>query len=383
MITRAGWSVLAAAVVLYALGWVLGYVQLMMAAAACLAAVAVAAGWMVSRFRLDVTRSLEPPRVTVGDTAEGVIRVVNRATRSNPPVLAQDRVGETTIDGVIGRIRPGATGTSRYGLLTDQRGIYPVGPLSISRSDPIGLMRRSQRYGTTESLFVYPLVYPVTPMPAGLSRDVEGPTSDTAPEGTITFHTLREYVVGDDLRAIHWKATARIGKLMVRKHVDTSQPHTTVVLDTRRRVHTPDSFEHAVEAAASICVASLTRNFPVQLRSTDGLHVEGRSGRGSPIEAYMDRLAGVELVEEGSMAGVVAAMTGERGGNSLAIVTSSLADPADLARFAPLGRRYDVITLVNLRPDAGALPPISSNTLVLDVETGLDFAQAWNLSVSR
>ena len=71
------------------------------------------------------------------------------------------------------------------------------------------------------------------PLPTGNTRHLEGPSSDTSPQGNITFHRLRDYVVGDDLRLVHWRSSARTGKLVVKHNVDTSQPYTVVLLDQR------------------------------------------------------------------------------------------------------------------------------------------------------
>jgi uncharacterized protein (DUF58 family) len=68
----------------------------------------------------------------------------------------------------------------------------------------------------------------------------------------VTFSSLREYVPGDDPRQIHWRSTARTGVLTVREHVDTTEPTTTVVLDTHPTALGADAFEHAVEFAASV-----------------------------------------------------------------------------------------------------------------------------------
>ena len=76
---------------------------------------------------------------------------------------------------------------------------------------------------------------------------------DTAPEGTIAFQGLRPYVVGDDLRMVHWRTTARTGTLMVKKHVDTNRPQVVVLLDDRAGSYPANRwFEEAVEVAASL-----------------------------------------------------------------------------------------------------------------------------------
>lgn len=365
---------------LLAAGWLLGYPQLVILGCAALIALIVTAMWLVRHLPLTIVRYVVPTRVTVGERSVGRVEVTNDAHRPNPPLLAADRFGSDTIEGVIQPIKPGKRGITEYPLPTDVRGIYTVGPLVIGRSDPLGLWNRTQRYGTTEDLYVHPAVHAVNAMPGSLSRDIDGPTPDTAPQGTITFHALREYVLGDDLRHIHWKATAHTGTLMVRQHVDTSQPHTTVVLDCRRSVHVPESFEHAIEMAASVVAASTATVFPIELRTSSGLHVDGTGGR-TPSQVFMDRFAGLQLEEHGSLVRVASDLSWVRGGNSLVVITGPGAGRDDLEAMVLLYRRYDLLTLVNCRPDLGPLPIAHGGALMIDAATATEFADRWNVGL--
>jgi uncharacterized protein (DUF58 family) len=87
--------------------------------------------------------------------------------------------------------------------------------------------------------------------------------------GGDEFHSLRPYVIGDDLRRVHWPSTARRDELTVRQDERHQQGRTTVLLDVRRAVHTDESFERAVSAAASLLVAAVRRGDEVRLVATD------------------------------------------------------------------------------------------------------------------
>ncbi|OLT25824.1 hypothetical protein BJF79_43970 [Actinomadura sp. CNU-125] len=64
-------------------------------------------------------------------------------------------------------------------------------------------------------------------------------------------------MIGDELRHVHWKSSARTGTLMVRQLVDASLPTTTVVLEARpERWPEPDDFELAVDVAASVAACA-------------------------------------------------------------------------------------------------------------------------------
>jgi uncharacterized protein (DUF58 family) len=135
---------------------------------------------------------------------------------------------------------------------------------------------------------------------------------------TIAVHgeddvSTREYRHGDDLRKVHWTATARTGELMVRLEERPWRAQATLLLDTRSRAHLlaprhghlavagsadddsppPDSLEWVVEAAASIGTA-LAQRGAVLRAITDAGELAPTSGRGRlSSDDLLDRLATV------------------------------------------------------------------------------------------
>ncbi len=88
------------------------------------------------------------------------------------------------------------------------------------------------RTAPSATVWVHPRIHPLTAVPGGAARSLDGRV-DRVPHGTITFDSLREYVVGDELRRVHWRTSARVGELMVREQLDTSLPRLVVLLDDR------------------------------------------------------------------------------------------------------------------------------------------------------
>jgi uncharacterized protein (DUF58 family) len=131
--------------------------------------------------------------VTVGEPARGRVQMTNTAGRSSLPLTAYDRVGKSTVGIPLPRLRPGATKTVDYPLPTNRRAVLEVGPLVVVRSDPFGLARTEQARGDTCQLFVHPRRHLLKPLPATFERSLEGPTSDSAPQGSQAIHQLREY----------------------------------------------------------------------------------------------------------------------------------------------------------------------------------------------
>ncbi|RFS82703.1 DUF58 domain-containing protein [Actinomadura spongiicola] len=369
MLTPLGWGTVAVSAPLYAAGWWLGYPEPATLAVAGLVAVAAAAVWTLPQPRLDVRREIAPVRVERGEPAVGVLHVTNRG-RSARGLSAHDAAGPEPVSVEVPRLRSGGTRSVTYRLPTGRRGEIPVGPLRLARADPLRLARRVREYGTSTVLLVRPRTVRLPPLPSGRAHHLEGPTSDRSPAGTATFHALREYVVGDELRHVHWKSSARTGTLMVRQLVDASLPTTTVVLEARSGAWPePDDFELAVDAAASVAVGAAAANFPVRLLTGEGRLADTRGGP-DDVDVLLDRLTRV-TTRDGPWS-AVDAVRRVRAGGSLVVVTSGA---AELGRVASIRSRFDRVVVLRVRPaEPASAPP---GVQLIDVADLDGLAQAW------
>lgn len=378
--TPAGRQVLVGALVGAVGAWILGYPQLAIFALAGVLLVGAAFAWSLLRTPIEARRAIYPPRVSVDEHAEARLRVTNRGRNRGSAIEIHDLIGAEPLTVDVPPLGAGEARSVTYPLPTRRRGVFTVGPLQIGSRDPFGLVANDQLVPDITSLTVYPRIHPIAALPAGLRRDLEGPTRDTSTEGSITFHAVREYVVGDDLRSIHWKSTAKTGTLMVRQYTDTSQPRTLVVLDNRRSVHTDESFEEAVEIAASLVVASIDRNFPVALIAGGGLRLH--SGSSSlPAAVYLDELAAVQLEAGASLAELWQGAPFS-GVQSLIVVTSAALSESDVSSLGPVRSRVDAMSVVNVRPDLGSLP-IPGGATVHEAADAATFAREWNENPRR
>lgn len=365
-LTPTGTAVALAAVVFGSLGWALGYVALTVLAAA--AAICVVAGG-VSTFvvpRLAIERSIEPTRVERGSPALGLLAVRNPGRRRSRPCEAIEAIAPVGGTGVaadleaagdvvvaIPPLRPGRSVSVPYRLPTHRRGTLQVGPLAIERRDPLGLWHSRRPVGDAVTLLVQPHVIALDPRPSGRARHLDGPVSDHAPRGTQTFHSLREYTPGDDIRRIHWRSTARTGTLMVQDHVDTSEPSTVVVLDLRSARYGDDGFEEAVDVAASIVAASQERGFPVRLVTSAGASHTVRTGqRGRGLADFLTCVSPVDGPEAGDLSRAAIEVLRGREHDAITVVTGA-ADHADLAATSAMTRRFSRPSLVTVRAVAG------------------------------
>jgi len=166
----------------------------------------------------------------------------------------------------------GASTTVGFRLPTERRGLVTVGPLRVHQIDPFAIVHSAREMAGIVEILVYPSVEQVPPPPRPYGDDarlverrptVLGRSSDE-------FFALRPYVVGDDLRRVHWASSARTDEVMVRQDEMPQQGRTTILLDTRSGAASEATFERMVSAAASLVMACRARDDLVRLVSTDG-----------------------------------------------------------------------------------------------------------------
>jgi uncharacterized protein (DUF58 family) len=308
-----------------------------------------------------------------------VMQVTNQSRFPSPPLRVTDRLGSTDVEMAVRVLSVGGTALLRYPLPTERRGRISLGPLRVTRSDPFDLLRRRQPGGGLDALWVHPRTWPLSPLPSGVIVDLEGPVSEQAAEGSLTFASLREYVVGDDRRQIHWRSSARAGKLLVRRNVDANEPYATVVLDTRPSAWIGDAFESAVEVAASAVSVLAGNGHPVDLRL---LGRRATDPKWEGASSHADRLAAVEVEPAATVHGLFALMEAGREGGSLVVVTGRI-DTSVEARISRQTRRYAPVVLCCVDP---AQPPRWRRRSGIDIVVGPTapaVAEAWNQLFSK
>jgi len=111
---------------------------------------------------------------------------------------------------------------------------------------------------------------------------------------------MREYVPGDDLRRIVWRASARTGKVMVREAEQGITDKITIILDTDRGAHSRDgdgyseSFETGIRVAASLGVRHLREGYEVHTQTNGGPMTRGLRGPISQMP-LLDAFARLEM----------------------------------------------------------------------------------------
>jgi uncharacterized protein (DUF58 family) len=314
-----------------------------------------------------------------------------------------DRLGSRVIETELGR--RGRVLRGRYEIANAPRGRYRMDGAELLIADPFGLAEARIPLDRADQMLVYPRVYELE----GLFTDGGTPGGDRGRSmlhrtAGYDLHSIREHQVGESLRRVHWRSTARRRRLMVKELQDTPRDEACVLLDGEAAAvagEAPDStFDMQVRAAASL----LRRMSDAGQRSSLVIHAAQRSryrlGFGSgDWAAVLGELAAVEATAPRPLAELL----GESGrgpdpvdaarifvitaGMSAILaervlgMSSSQCEPAvvwiDAASFAAAKRKKDTA------PDAAALRLTRSGVAVARIRAGDHVGQALSAPVLR
>jgi len=264
--------------------------------AVLLLALPLISAWLASRthFRLGAERSISPTHVPVGSTAQATLTVTNLARRRTSTLLLEEHVDPALgapVFRVLEHVEPDGSRQATYPIEATQRGRYDVGPLSVTAVDPFGLVRLTRSFTSTQSVLVVPRV---VSLDGGVDADRRGRgdrASSALSAGGDDDIIPREYRPGDDLRRIHWRASAHGDELLVRREEQPWTRHATVTVEVGPdRVGGPTSpLEVGLSMAASVCAHLLAQGWSVRLDTLDGRclvpQAEGASGHARVLEA--------------------------------------------------------------------------------------------------
>ena len=380
-LTRRGWSLTGAAFGLVVGSFLLGALEMLMLGVAALALIGAVALWL--RFQalpeLAVSRRVHPDRLHVGSEGRIDLLVENLGARATPLLAATDWFdeGRRAARFLVPPLAAGATARAAYRIPTRRRGRYRVGPLSVAVTDPFGLARRSEPSAGEAELVVRPRVHEiVAPVAVGsrISAEHEAASaravvSDLGDE----FVTLRDYELGDDLRRVHWRSTARTGELMIRQDEARWRSRAAVVLDVLPGAHDAASFEVAVEAAASVTARLVRLRRRVEIVTSAG-HLLGTGG--DTRHDVIDALATVGPDDDDKLPTVFEGLRAHRRVDLVVAI---------LGRVTPdtlhaLGALTGIGVIVVLTQPAALAP--SPAVVVVDA-SATPFPDAWNTTLAR
>lgn len=169
--------------------------------------------------------------------------------------------------GLVSKLSSGEDKFFQYQLRPTERGVYSFGSLNLFVVSPIGFLARKYRFDQAQEVPVYPsfLQLQKYDLLAFTNRLHEYGLKKIRRIGhTMEFEQIKDYVLGDDIRNINWKATAKRGQLMVNQYQDEKSQPVYSVIDKGRVMKMPFNglslLDYAINATLVISNIALKKH---------------------------------------------------------------------------------------------------------------------------
>lgn len=311
--------------------------------------------------RLEATRLLEP-HLALGVRQRVGIRIVNHEPRRQQLWLTDFPPTQLQLEGLPVKleIEPGEFAQVRYSITPQQRGLAEFGQLCCRVTSGWGLWEKNFYYGETQQSKIYPNYKPLFRSSfigsEQLYTDLGLQLRQRRGEGT-DFHQLRDFRIGDSLRQIDWRATARFHKPISREYQEERDQQVVFLLDCGRRMRAKDGeishFDHALNALLISAFVALRQGDSVGLLSFAGQSrwvapIKGRF----QISRLLDQIYDLDSAATTSdYMEVARQLMTRQSRRSLIVLISSLEpqDSDDLIKAARLLSKHHLVMVASMR----------------------------------
>lgn len=315
-----------------------------------------------SRSEIEAEVGHEPSRVIRGLPVSISATIKNRGRRS---VVLQASVRAEFVQapprGTVRIVRGGSALLSSTSEAW-RRGKHRIGPVDIELGDGAGLAFAAWSEPVHSETLVLPAFVPVEGAPTLPPEERAGGSTRRSPMRGTEFHGLREYQRGDDMRQIHWRASAKHGSLLIKELELLALPRFTVILDNRRLAFSDAAnFELAISTAASLIAGLGRRGYGVKLVAADAR--SGDHGYGAAeTDRLIERLALLEPAPITTMVEAIRrSVPAGRGGGVILVGPTNL-DQASVDTAKVAGSRFGFCAalLIGPRSDGSAANQLMS-----------------------
>jgi len=242
-------------------------------------------------------------RVQAGETLPVDVSVTAVGRRGVMLSILPDRlppdVDAVPEDGAeIPVLAPGETAQISLVLHCKKRGVFRLRGFRVETAFPLGLMVAQSVFSESRTLWVTPRFTPLARMetPRGRRYQPGGTAAAFQLGDSLEFIGNREYREGDPVRAIDWRATARLSRPVVREYREEFLQRVTIILDTHAPappgLPPPPAFESAVSLAAAVCEYCVRAEFALDVLVTGSVvHAIGAGPGLAALDPALDLLA--------------------------------------------------------------------------------------------
>ena len=261
-VTKVGLIALVFVLLWIPLGVILEWPEFTFLGAVSALVLAVAIPFLIGKNEYDITFELPEDHLVAGEQTSAPISITNTSNRLQLPGVLEVKIGDGVEEFPIPLLRAGDTKFIDYEIPSQRRGVLKLGPITTVRTDPLATLRRENHLVEERDIFVHPQTRQLPRTREGILRDLEGDPTSSIVDSDMSFHSVREYVVGDNPKHIHWKLTAKLGqagKFMLRQYEESRRSKMVVILaaNTSEYCAGTDEFEIAVSAAGSLGISAI------------------------------------------------------------------------------------------------------------------------------
>ena len=293
--------------------------------------------------RLQVRREIDPSRLTPDERGAVQVRFTNVGTRPTGFYLAEEQLDYQLGDRprfVLPRMLPGEERRLRYAVRSRHRGAFPLGPVLLRQRDPFGLTFLTLQLSSRSEVLVLPRVWSLGESRVrGSARGSEGEMPQMVALQGEDDVSIRSYRDGDELRRVHWPATAHRGELMVRQEDRPARRRVILLLDSRATAHPGSgvrpSFEWAVSAIATVAHHLAAQGFVVHLL-TDATLRDGLAEHPLDLDVTLDTLARAQPERDARLDRLAGAAGPFTSGGVLVVAAVVAHDELDLRTLAAI-----------------------------------------------
>jgi len=260
--TLRGWLVLGGAFLWLAVGEVNHNAPCLILGAGLLALFVTGLPFALTAVRgFDLERGA-PGEAVVGHRVDLPLVLRNRLQRRRSDVIVVENLpftGPGDRVHLVSRLGPVEERIVPRGVLVLRRGEFDLNVVRLRGGDPAGLFATERRFHLPQRVLIFPASEPLPDLRFQQERAIAAPTGNPFGQAgtSLEFYGIRTYNPADGLRCIHWKSSARLGRLMVREFERTGIPSLAVLLDAQEKFVSGDDYwsnlEYLVRVAASLC----------------------------------------------------------------------------------------------------------------------------------
>ena len=162
-----------------------------------------------------------------------------------------------------------------YSVTCTKRGIYNLGPAEIEVHEPLGFLQSKIKHPAADNIVIYPKLIDIEKFESHSNRPLGESIKGTKLLNDYSRpYSVRDYEIGDPVKTIDWKSTAKTTKLKVKTYEPSISDIFIIAVATETTyphwaAHSPKKLERVVSTAASVAWLAFKRKFQLGILTND------------------------------------------------------------------------------------------------------------------